>query len=134
MYDLFLGRIGWGDGIGDWLRAEEQLVAKPPIELRERDGVFILAAALPGLDAKDITVDVTPQDLVIKASTERKHTKDKGEVHRSEFTSGKFFRSLTFPKGVDPAKATAEYQNGILKVTGPIAASTPAKRAHIKAA
>jgi hypothetical protein len=37
-YDLFLGRDGWGDAFGDWLSAERELVWKPAVELREKDG------------------------------------------------------------------------------------------------
>ena len=131
-YDLFLGRNGWGDAIGDWLSAEQELVWKPAVELREQDGTFTVAAALPGIDAKDITVDITPQDVVIKAASEHTHTEDKGQVHRCEVTSGQVFRSLAVPKPVDTAKAKAEYQNGILNITVPIAAR--AKRVDVKAA
>jgi HSP20 family protein len=102
--------------------------------LREKDGTFTVAAALPGVDAKEITVDITPQDVVIKAETEHKHTEDKGQVHRCEFTAGRLFRSLTFPKAVDTAKAKAEYQNGMLNITVPIAPEARAKRVDIKAA
>jgi hypothetical protein len=52
-YDLFLGRDGWGDAFGDWLSAERELVWKPAVELREKDGTFTVAAALPGVEAKD---------------------------------------------------------------------------------
>jgi HSP20 family protein len=133
-YDLFRGRDGWGDAFGDWFKAEQQLVATPAIELREQDGAFTIAAALPGVDAKDITVDITPQDVVIKAATEHKHVEDKGQVHRCEFTAGQFFRSLPFPKGVDAAKAKADYQNGILTITVPIAPEARVKRVDVKAA
>ncbi len=133
-YDLFLGRNGWGDAIGDWLSAEQELVRKPAVELREHDGTFTVAAALPGIDAKDISVEITPQDVVIKAETEHKHTDNKGQVHRCEFTSGKVFRSLAFPKPVDTAKAKAEYQNGMLNITVPIAAEAGAKRVDVKVA
>jgi HSP20 family protein len=133
-YDLFRGRDGWGDAVGDWLSAEQQLAAKPAVELREQNGVFTLAAALPGVEAKDITVEITPQDVVIKASAERQHTEDKAHVHRSEFTSYEFFRSLALPKGVDTKKAKAEYQNGMLNITVPIAPEPRAKRVDIKAA
>ena len=34
-YDLFLGRDGWGDALGDWFAAERELIATPPVELRE---------------------------------------------------------------------------------------------------
>jgi HSP20 family protein len=133
-YDLFRGRNDWGDAFGDWLSAEKELVWNPPVELREKDGAFTIAAALPGVDAKDITVDITPQDVVIKAATEHKHTEDKGQVHRCEFTAGQVFRSLSFPKAVDTTKAKAEYQNGMLNITVPIVPEAQAKRVDIKAA
>src|SRR5689334_23353803 len=79
-YDLFHGRDGWGDAVGDWLSAEAELASKPAVELREQDGIFTVAAALPGVDAKDISVDITPQDVVITAATQRKHSEDKGQV------------------------------------------------------
>src|SRR5436190_16968230 len=69
-YDLFQSRDGWGDAFGDWLSAEQELIWKPAVELREHDGRFAVAAALPGVDAKDIAVDITPQEVVIKAATE----------------------------------------------------------------
>ncbi|HEY2152523.1 MAG TPA: Hsp20/alpha crystallin family protein [Vicinamibacterales bacterium] len=133
-YELFRGRDSWGDAFGDWCRAEMELVSKPAVELREQDGAFIVAAALPGVDAKDITVDITAQDVVIKAATEHKHTEDKGQVHRCEFTTGEFFRSVAFPKPVDTAKAKADYRNGMLSITVPIAAAATAKRVDVKAA
>jgi HSP20 family protein len=133
-HEFFRGREGWGDALGDWLSAEQELVWKPAVELREQNGAFTVEAALPGLEAKDITVDITPQDVVIKASTEHRHTEDKGQVHRCEFTMGQVFRSLSFPKAVDATKAKAEYQNGILNLTVPIASEVRAKRVDIKAA
>jgi HSP20 family protein len=133
-YDLFRGRNGWGDALGDWFSAETELVSKPAVELREQDGILTIAAALPGVDAKDITVDITSQDVVIKAATEHKHTESKGQVHRSEFTAGQYFRSLPFPKAVDATKAKAEYQNGMLNITVPIAPEARTKRVDIKAA
>lgn len=133
-YDLFRGRDGWGDAFGDWLSAEKELVSKPALELREHDGTFAVVVALPGVEAKDITVDITSQDVIIKAATERTHAEDKGLVHRCEFTSGQFFRSLPFPKTVDATKAKAEYRNGMLNITVPIAPEARAKRVDVKAA
>lgn len=96
--------------------------------------MFAIAAALPGVDAKDISVDITPQEVVIKAATEHKHTEDKGQVHRCEFTAGQVFRSLSFPKAVDVTKAKADYQNGMLNITVPIAPEARATRVAVKAA
>ena len=133
-YDLFRSRDGWGDAFGDWLSAEQELVWKPAVEVREHNGAFAIVAALPGVDAKDISVDITPHEVVIKAATEHSHTEDKGRVHCCEFTAGQVFRSLAFPKAVDAAKAKAEYRNGMLKITAPIAPEAHAVRVGIKAA
>jgi HSP20 family protein len=133
-YELFEGRNGGDDSFADWLSAEQELVSKPAVELREHDGLFTITAALPGVEPKDITVDIAPQDVVITASTEHTHSEDKGQVHRCEFTSGQVFRSFPLPKTVDGTKAKAEYHNGMLSITVPIAAEARAKRVDVKAA
>jgi HSP20 family protein len=133
-YEFFQCRDGWGDALGDWLSAEREVVSKPAVELSEQDGGFTVAAALPGIEAKDITVDITPQNVVIKAASEHWRAQDKGQVHRCEFTAGEFFRCLSFPKAVDTAKAKANYQNGMLKITAPIVPEPKAKRVSIEAA
>ena len=101
------------------------------MELREKDGTFTVVAAVPGVEAKDVNVDVTAEDVVIKASTTNRRSSTEGTVHHSEFRSADFFRSVHLPKAVDPAKAKAEYRNGLLTVT---VTAVPAGRANIKAA
>ncbi len=133
-YDLFRSRDGWGDAFGDWLSAEHELVWAPAVELRERDGAFIVRAALPGVEATDIAVDITPQDLVITAATGHTHTEDSGRIHRCEFTAGQVFRSVSFPMPVDVNKAKAECQNGMLKITVPIAPEAKAARVAVTSA
>ena len=71
---------------------------------------------------------------MIQAASEHRHTEDKGQVHRCEFTAGQVFRSLSFPKTVDATKAKADYQNGMLNIIVPIAPEARAKRVDIKAA
>jgi len=133
-YDLFQGRGGLGDAFADWLSAEQDLVWKPAVELREQDGTFTVSVALPGIDAKDIAVDITPKDVVIRAATGHTHTEDRGQVHRCEFTAGEVFRSLPFPKAVDATKARAEYRNGMLCIRVPIAQEARTTRVDVKAA
>jgi HSP20 family molecular chaperone IbpA len=58
-------------------RWTSHLPTMPAVELRDKDGTFTISAALPGVRVKDITVDITPQDIVINA-TEHKHDEDKG--------------------------------------------------------
>jgi HSP20 family molecular chaperone IbpA len=72
-YDLFRKRGDlWGGPLADWVDAERQLVWKPAIELRQKDGQFEVLAATPGVDAKDLDVQITPDDVLIKADIHHK--------------------------------------------------------------
>jgi len=121
-YDLFRKRGNpWGSPLTDWLNAEQQLVWRPAIELRQKDRQFEVLAATPGVEAKDLDVEITPEDMLIKAGIHHKHTPEEGAVQVCEFTAGQLFRSVHFPEKVDPDSATAEYRNGMLRVTASIA-------------
>jgi len=134
-YAFFRGRNGGDtDPFGDWMTAERELVWRPAVEVREQDGAIVVEAALPGIDAKNIEVDVTPQDVVIKAETEHARAKDNGQIYRCEFASGEAFRSIELPKPIDTAKVKADYQNGMLRITAPIAAEAQARRVAVATA
>ena len=133
-YDLFRNRgPHWGGALTDWLTAERELVSKPTVELRQRDRQFEVLAALPGLEAKDLDIQITPEDVLIKAEIAHEHTADTGTVHVCEFNGGRIFRSVHFPEKIDPDSAKAEYRNGMLRLTATIAKVT-AQKVEIKAA
>lgn len=125
-YDLFRSRDSfWGHALEDWLTAERQLAWSPAVELRERNGIFELRAALGGVEAQDLDVQVTPEDLLIKAHTSHVHTTGSGTVHLCEFGGGEAFRAVHFPRDVQPNGVKADYRNGLLRVTAPIAGIEP---------
>ncbi len=133
-HELFEGRGKFlGKDLDDWLQAERELLWKPSIELREKDHEFLLDIAVPGMDAKDLNIEVTPEDLVVKAEIRRENKEDKGKVHTSELESGSLFRAIRFPKKVDSEKVTAEFKNGMLTVKAPIAAEQRARAVKIGA-
>jgi HSP20 family protein len=133
-YDLFRKRGDlWAGPLSDWLDAERQLVWKPAVELRQKDNQFEVLAATPGVDARDLDVQITPEDVLIKAQIDHKHTPEEGAVQICEFKAGQLFRSVHFPEKVDPASATAEYRNGLLRLTASIAKPV-ARKVEIKAA
>ena len=134
-YQLFRQRGDlWGGPLADWLDAERQLVWKPAIELRRKDSQFEVLAATPGVEAKDLDVQITPEDVLIKADIHHKHTSEEGAVQVCEFTGGQLFRSIHFPENVDPNSATAEYRNGMLHVTASIAEPVAQKKVEITTA
>jgi len=134
-YDLFQNRgTLWAGALADWLSAERQLVWKPAIELRQKNNQFEVRAATPGVDAKDLDVQITPEDVLIKADIQHKHTPEQGAVEVCEFTEGQLFRSIHFPQKVDPDSARAEYRNGMLRITASIAKPVAQKKVEIAAA
>jgi HSP20 family protein len=132
-YDLSrTGGTPWGSALRDWLTAERELVSKPPVELRQMDNQFEVFAALPGVGVKDLDVQITPEDVLIKAETPHDHPVE-GAIHLCEFSPGRAFRAVHFPEKVDPDSAKAEYKNGMLHVTATIAKATTAKKVDVKA-
>ncbi len=134
-YELFQhGGSFWSGPLADWLTAEHELVSKPAIEVRQKDSQFEVLAALPGIEAKDLDIHISPDDVLIKAETTHEHEADAGTVHICEFDHGKVFRSVHFPEPVDTDSVKAEYRNGMLRLTASIAKRATAKKVEIQAA
>jgi len=133
-FEIFDGNgHAFGKDIDDWLQAERELVWKPAIELQEKDNEIRLQIATPGVDPKDIDIEVTPEDILVKAETRHENKEDKGEVHVCELTSGNMFRSVHLPKKIDPDKVKAEFKNGMLSLTADIAKEAQARKIDLKA-
>jgi HSP20 family protein len=107
--------------LDDWLTAERELVWQPAVEVRQKDNQLEVLAAVPGVEPKDLDVQVTREDLVIKGNGAHEPRADTGTVHCCEFSHGQLFRAVHFPRPIDPAKVTADYRNGMLRITAPIA-------------
>jgi HSP20 family protein len=91
----------------------------PAVEIEETDSEIHLKLEVPGLEAKDLNIEVTADSVSI--SGERKSqtkTEEKG-LTRSEFYYGKFERMIPLPTHIQTDKVQAEYKNGILNLTLP---------------
>jgi HSP20 family protein len=133
-FEIFHGNgQAFGQDLDNWLQAERELVWKPAIQLEEKDNQFRLQIATPGVDPKDIDIEVTPDYVLVKAENRREREGQNKEIHISEFTSGNMFRSIHLPKKIDPDKVKAEFKNGILLLTAGIAKEAQARRIELKA-
>jgi len=134
-YDIFErnGRL-LGRDLDHWLQAERELLWKPAVELREADGEYVLEAAVSGVNPEGIEIEVTPDDIVLKADTHHEHEEKKGTVHICEFASGKMYRSIHLPKKINPDKVKAEFKNGLLRLTAEVAAEARDKKIKTEAA
>lgn len=92
---------------------------RPAVDIYDNDEYIVIKAELPGVDKKDIHVDV--KDGVLTLSGERTYENEVKEdnYHRRERASGKFQRSFTLPEGFDPDKIDADYKDGVLKIEIP---------------
>ncbi|HUK36408.1 MAG TPA: Hsp20/alpha crystallin family protein [Vicinamibacterales bacterium] len=126
-YSLFRDSGGIGSAVSDWLNAEHELVWKPAIELRRKNGQYELLAATAGVAAADLDVEVTQDDVLIKAKVGHSHEAEKGNVQLCEFERGQLFRSIHFPERIDPGQVKADYKDGLLRITAPVATKTSTK-------
>ena len=100
----------------------------PPIEVKHKEGNFIVTAELPGIPKEDVKVEVIEDALVIAG--EKKLLKEKKEEGylRTERTYGKFYRSIPLPKGAKADQIKAELNHGVLEVVIPVPEVKPALR------
>ena len=80
---------------------------------------IVLKAELPGVEKKDISVDLKGRVLTLKGALSSEAEVKEDNYYRKERASGKFERSFTMPGDVDPEKIQADYKDGILKITVP---------------
>lgn len=93
----------------------------PTIELKKTDTDIILKAQVPGIDAKDIDIQVTSDAVLIAGEhQEEKQTEDKGSF-RSEFQYGQFSRVIPLPVDVKYEQVKSEFKDGVVTLTLPIA-------------
>jgi len=99
----------------------------PAVDIRETDDSLLVHAELPGIDKKDVRVEV--KDGVLTISGERKYEKDVKEenVHRIERAYGRFTRSFSLPRNVETEKVDAAMRNGVLEIRLPKVESAKAK-------
>jgi HSP20 family protein len=102
----------------------------PPVDIYEDEHSVTLKVEVPGLDPKDVDVQVENNTLTIKG--ERKFEKEEKEenFHRIERRYGSFIRSFALPTTVDTDNVKADYENGVLKVQ--LAKRAEAKPKQIK--
>jgi len=104
----------------------------PAVDIRETEDALNMHVELPGIDKKDITIEV--KDGVLSISGERRYEKDVNEenVHRIERAYGRFTRSFSLPRNVNADAVEASMKDGVLHVRLPKLDSAKPKAIAIK--
>jgi HSP20 family protein len=116
-------------------RQTQMLVTVPPIEAwidQEKKKYHLGVAMPPGMDPDEIKLTLQGNRLTVSGEHKSEREKKKGEYLQQELTYGSIERTIELPEGVNTGELTAEYNNGVLKITAPLSASALPKQIEIK--
>jgi HSP20 family protein len=105
-------------------------LAMPMDIYRTKDGTYHVEADLPGVEPGSIEVTVEHSTLTITAERAPGYG-DSEHVIVAERPQGSFARQLSLGEGVDSDHLTADYADGVLRVTIPAAPKAQARRIEI---
>ena len=112
------------EGTWDWV---------PTVDVTETDGNVMVKAELPGMDPKDIDIDITGDVLTLKGEKKSEEEKKDERYYFRERHYGSFQRTFQLPAGVDNDKVDANFKNGVLTVRIPKSEESKQKKIEIKA-
>lgn len=105
----------------------------PTVDVTETDGNVMVKAELPGMEPKDIDIDITGDVLTLKGEKKSEEEKKDEKHYFRERHYGTFQRSFQLPAGVESDKVDASFKNGVLTVNIPKSEESKQKKIEIKA-
>jgi HSP20 family protein len=91
----------------------------PAVNIREDEKNYILDLAVPGIDKKELKIDINEDVLTISSETRNESESSSNGYKRKEFSFSAFCRSFYIPENVNREKIEANYKDGILSVSLP---------------
>ncbi len=126
VFDAFWSRFGQGGlTLQDWPWSG----ADARCDVVETKDAVEIAVELPGMEMKDIEVNVADDVMTIKGEKKVERQEEKKGYYLSERNYGAVYRTIPLPPGVDGEKAEASFKNGVLTVKLP---QTPEAKAKVK--
>ena len=103
---------------GRWPVGDGTMFA-PQVDVTDTDKEVKICAELPGIEAKDLDVNVTEDMLTISGEKRSERSSDEKGRYWTERSYGSFERTIPLPTEVDADKAETEFKNGVLRITLP---------------
>lgn len=104
------------------LKGDEELAMcnwNPVVDIYDNDDKIVINAELPGIDKKDIVIDIKDRVLTLKGERSLDNEVKEDNFYRRERAFGKFERAFTLPTDVDSGKIEADFKDGVLKIDIP---------------
>ena len=121
--DRLLGEVGG--------RTWELLERSMPVDVYESDSEVVVTASVPGVESDKLDIQYSDGLLTIRASSEEEEEKQEGTWHVRERRSGVSERTVPIPRSADVDRAEATLDNGVLRITFPVADQADRRRIKI---
>ena len=102
----------------------------PLADIEETDDAFVLEVELPGIDRKDVSVEVRGRWVTI--SGERTERERKGIFRTKTRVTGRFHYEAVLPEDIDVDRVTATYEDGVLTLHAPKAEPARSKAGKVE--
>lgn len=109
----------------------ENMLKGARADISETDTRYEISVELPGIDEKDIELDLSEGTLTLSAEKREEHEEKKKNYHLSERSYGSVWRSFQVPDGVDTDKIKADFSKGVLRVVLPKSKEAKEKQRRI---
>ena len=98
----------------------------PMADIEETDAAFVVEVELPGVDKKDISIEVAGRRLTVTG--DRKETERTGVMRERNRAAGHFRYEVILPGDVNAEAVEAHLVDGVLSLTAPKAVGSQARR------
>ena len=88
----------------------------PAVNIREDEKAFFLELAVPGMDKKDLRIEVKDDVLTISSEHKEERQEDLEGYKRREFSYSSFCRSFYLPEDVNGEKIGATYKLSLIHI------------------
>ena len=104
----------------------------PALDVYETDKAVVVETPLAGVNPEDVKVSVEKGILTLQGESNKEHEVEEKNYYRKEVRSGAFFRQVALPAPVMEDKVSAEFEDGVLKITCPKAVAAASKQVNVK--
>jgi HSP20 family protein len=104
----------------------------PAVDIYETSNEVILKAELPGLNQKDIQLEIKDDTLTLRGERLREQEVKEDNYYRKERVYGSFYRAFTLPNTIHQDKIEAKYKDGILEVCLPKAEAAKPRQLKVE--
>lgn len=104
----------------------------PATDMYETKDSVVIKTPLAGIKPADVKLSVQKGVLTLQGESKKEHEVDEKDYYRKEIRGGAFYRQLALPCAVKEEGVTAEFSNGMLKITCPKSAPKEVKKIDIK--